>query len=232
MTNKKNAIILCSGGLDSVVTAYYVKNKLKYSKLIILFFNYGQRTIKSERKFSRKCAEDLNVEFKEIKLEELNKISTSIINTNRKAKKISREDLKNTRKESNKFYVPLRNTVFLVYAIALAESLFIKQKNIYEIFVGFKNEGNESYPDTTNKYVKEINNLIKITTNGNFIVKAPLINKDKEDIINLGTKLGVKFTHTHSCYISNIPCGTCLSCMLRKEGFYWSGIKDQTKYNS
>ena len=51
----RNAIVLCSGGLDSVVTAYYVKKKLKnkYNKIIILFFNYRQRTIKEEKKFSK-----------------------------------------------------------------------------------------------------------------------------------------------------------------------------------
>ena len=59
----KNAIILCSGGLDSVVTAHYVKHKLKYKKLIILFFNYGQRTLVSERKCSKLTAAKLKAEF-------------------------------------------------------------------------------------------------------------------------------------------------------------------------
>ena len=110
---------------------------------------------------------------------------------------------------------------FLAYAIALAESLFIKEKKIYYIFVGFKNEGKESYPDTTSKFVKEMNDLIKISSNFKGKIIAPLINKDKEDIILLGKKLGVNFKKTHSCYIKNKHCGKCLACMLRKEGFFF-----------
>ena len=58
------------------------------------------------------------------------------------------------------------------------------------------------------------------------------IKKDKEDIVRLGKKLGVKFEDTFSCYIGvgENHCGACLSCRLRQEGFYWAGIRDPTKY--
>ena len=134
----KNAIVLCSGGLDSVTTANYVKKKLGYKKITILFFNYGQKTILQERKFSKKCAEKLNAEFIEINLGWLGKISNSLINKSGKIKKIKRVDLRDTKKESEKFYVPCRNTIFLTYAIAFAESLFFKKKEISDIFVGDK----------------------------------------------------------------------------------------------
>ena len=225
-----NVIILCSGGLDSVTTAHYLKKKLNYNQGIILFFNYGQRALIKERFCSRKCAEELDYKFQEIKLPELSKLSSSLINIRKKAKKLSRKDLKNTKKESMNFYVPFRNSIFIAYALALAESSFIKEKKIYEIFLGFKNEGAENYPDTTEKYVKEINNLMKVATNGKFKIKAPLIKKDKEEIVKLGAKLNVNFKNTHSCYVSNKSCGSCLACMLRKEGFYWSGIKNPTEY--
>ena len=93
----KQAIILCSGGLDSVVTAYYAKKKLDYEKIIILFFDYGQRNVEAERKRSKRCAEDLNAGFHEINLEELSMLSTSLLNTNNKTKKISRKDLKDSK---------------------------------------------------------------------------------------------------------------------------------------
>ena len=64
----KNAIVLCSGGLDSVVTAQYIKKKLKYGNLIILFFNYNQRTFKQERKFALICTKELDAKFREIKV--------------------------------------------------------------------------------------------------------------------------------------------------------------------
>lgn len=226
----KNAIILCSGGLDSVVTAHYVKEKLCYKKIIILFFNYGQRTLKQERKASKKCAFNLGAKFREIKLGELKKISTSMINSDKKAEKV--QDLKDTSKESEKWYVPCRNSIFLIYALAIAESRFIKNKEIYEIFVGFKNEGKEAYPDTTPEFVKQMNKLQKISTAGKFKIFAPLIKKDKEDIIKLGQKLKIDFKKTYTCYAGagKKHCGTCLSCRLRQAGFYWAGIEDPTEY--
>ncbi|MDP2925970.1 MAG: 7-cyano-7-deazaguanine synthase [Nanoarchaeota archaeon] len=228
----KNAIILCSGGIDSVTTAYYVKHRLNYNNILILFFNYNQRNVLSERKASRKCSEYLNADFIEINLRELGKISTSLINSIKKVNRLSRKDLKDTKEESDKYYVPQRNVIFLAYAIALAESYNIKNKQDYNIFVGFKCEGKESYPDSTKKFIKQMNKLKSIASIINGKIYAPLINKDKEDIILLGKKLGVDFKETFSCYapIKNKPCGYCLSCMLRKEGFYWAGIKDPTIY--
>ncbi len=227
----KNAIILCSGGLDSSVCAHYVKKRLNYENLIILFFNYKQRTLKQERKSAKRIAKELKANFMEINLEELSKISTSMINKTEKAKSITRKELKDTKKESEKYYVPCRNTVFLVYALALAESLYIKQRKTYDIFTGFKCEGKEAYPDTTVKFVKEMNNLRKVSTGVKGKIIAPLINLDKEDIVLLGEKLKVDLKKTYSCYIDNSKhCGTCLACRLRQEGFYWAGIKDKTRY--
>ncbi len=233
MRKTKNAIILCSGGLDSSVTSYYVKNKLKHDKLIILFFNYNQRTLDREKEASKRIAKKLNAKFIEINLKWLGDISNSLINTNKKAKKLTRKQLKDTKKESEKFYVPCRNTIFLINAIALAEALFIKEKKIYDIFVGFKNEGKESYPDTTIKFVKQMNKLSKISTNFKGKIIAPLIKKDKEDIILLGKKLNLDLSKTYSCYVSNnIHCGSCLACQLRKAGFYWANLKDKTRYKN
>ncbi|MBI4116562.1 7-cyano-7-deazaguanine synthase [Candidatus Pacearchaeota archaeon] len=229
----KNAIVLCSGGIDSVTTANYVKKKLKYDSIIILFFDYGQKSIFMERKFSKKCAENLSSKFIEVNVEFLGKISTSLINKGGKIKKLSRKDLKNTKDESEKFYVPCRNAVFLVYALAIAESIFTRKKKKYDIFVGFKQEGKESYPDTTKKFVNSMNNLSSVSCASDFKIIAPLIEMDKEDIIELGTKLGVSFKDTSSCYIGEkIHCGYCLACKLRQEGFYWANMKDPTKYKS
>lgn len=229
----ENAIILCSGGLDSVVTAYYAQKKLGYKKIILLFFNYGQRTLNEERIASKKCAERLRAEFHEAKLEELGNISGSLINNNKKPRKIKRKELKNTRRESEKYYVPFRNAVFLSHAIAFSDALKLKNKESYDIFVGFKCEGKEAYPDTTQEFVNAMNKLIKFSSNANGKIIAPLIKKDKEDIVLLGKKLGVNLEDTFSCYAGSKNgkhCGTCLSCRLRREGFYWANVKDDTSY--
>lgn len=227
----KNAIILCSGGIDSVTTAYYVKKKLKYDNTIFLFFNYGQKTLEKERECSKHHARILNAKFTEIKLDWLGEISNSLINKKGRVNKLTRKDLKNTEEESKNWYVPCRNVIFLTHALALAESLFIKDKQIYDIFVGFKNEGPESYPDTTKEFVSKMNELSKTACSHNFIIKAPAINNDKEDIIQYGIKLGIDYKKTYTCYVGKKRhCGTCLSCQLRKAGFYWAGVEDVTGY--
>ena len=233
MKSKKSAIILCSGGLDSVVTAFYVNKQLEYQKITILFFNYGQKSLEQERKCSSLCANHIGAEFIEIKLDWLDKISNSLINKDGKVKKLNRKDLKDTCKESQKFYVPCRNTLFLTYALALADSNYRKNKEDCDIFVGFKCEGKENYPDTTIVFVKTMNNLSSVSCEGKFQIRAPLIKKDKEDVIKLGEKLEVNFKDTFSCYvpINNHHCGYCLACKLRQEGFYWANLKDPTVYS-
>lgn len=232
MINKRNAIILCSGGLDSVVTAFYVKNRLNYEKLMILFFDYGQKSLKEERKCTKRCAKELDAEFREVNLKWLGKVSDSLLNKKGKVKRIKRKELKDTSKESAKFYVPCRNLIFLTNALALAESEHIKHKKNFDIFVGFKCEGKESYPDTTKSFVNEINKIVGISCLTKSRVIAPLIEKDKEDIILLGKKLSVKFENTFSCYNpqKNKQCGYCLACKLRQEGFYWANLADPTNY--
>lgn len=231
MRKQKNALILCSGGLDSVTTAYYVKKRLNYNNLIILFFNYGQKSLKSERRCSKMCSRALNAGFIEISLHELAKLSTSLINKPGKTAKITIKNLKNSMKEGLKWYVPCRNLLFISYALALAESYLIKNKKIYDIFLGFKCEGKESYPDTTPGFLNSINNISRISCHKKFKVLAPLIKKDKEDIIVLARNLGINFKNTFSCYSSSdLHCGCCLACRLRQEGFYWANIDDITKY--
>lgn len=227
----KKAIVLCSGGLDSVVTAHYVKKRLKYKKIIILFFDYGQKALEQERKMSKICAVDLQGGFKEVKLKELGDLSNSLINKTRELKKLSRRDLKDTRKESEKWYVPCRNLIFLSYALALTETEFSKSGEIYDIFVGFKNDGKESFPDATSTFVKKINSLSREICKRSFKIFVPLIKKDKEEIILLGKELNVDFTKTFSCYVGKEKhCGVCLACKLRQEGFYWANAKDPTNY--
>ncbi len=227
----KNAIVLCSGGLDSVVTAYFVK-KLGYKKIIILFFNYGQNSFLAEKKCTKKTSTILNAQFKSIKLD-LSCLTSPLTAKKFKFNLIKNKSLRNTKKESNKWYLPARNLIFLAYAISLSEFLYLKEKKIYNIFVGFKCEGLEFYPDATLPFIKKINELNTLILKNKSKIYAPLIEKDKEDIILLGNKLNVNFNNTFSCYASSsMHCGSCLACRLRKAGFYWACIKDPTKYGA
>jgi len=222
-----NAIVLCSGGMDSVVASWKVQED--YDKKIVLFFDYGQRAVVGERASAKKCCEDIGGEFVEIKLPELGALSGSLINREGDVREMGHGDLKDTSEEGEKFYVPCRNTVFLVYALALAESRFEE----CDLIVGFKNEGKEHYPDTTKSFVSDFNKLAG-SCNGKFKVVAPLHDMDKEDIVLLGKELGVSLKDTWSCYVSSSEkqCGKCLACALRRVGFRWANVEDETEYQT
>lgn len=202
------------------------KVREEYDKKIILFFDYGQKSFSGERASAKKCAGDIGGEFVELRLPELGAMSGSLINKSGEVREMGREDLKDTSKEGEKFYVPCRNTVFLVYSLALAESRFKE----CDLIVGFKNEGKEYYPDTTKSFVNDFNKLCR-ACNGRFKVIAPLHDMDKEDIVLLGRELGVSLGETWSCYVGGEKqCGKCLACALRREGFRWAGVEDETVY--
>ena len=231
----RNAIILCSGGLDSVTTAYYIKDK--YEKLKFLFFDYNQRAVKEEEFCCREICKKLNGEFIKIELKWLGNISMAMLNKNVEIKETSEKDLEDSSKDLLNWWVPCRNSVFLINALAFAESEFLKNKERYDVIIGLKDEGNEHFKDTTEKFVSKVNELAEEGTNdGGYEVIAPLIKMDKTEVVKLGVKLKVPFELTYSCYIESdsklIHCGKCLNCMLRKKGFYWAGVEDPSLYKS
>ena len=232
----KNAIVLCSGGLDSVVAAYSIRKK--YAKLIFLFFDYGLRALKEEEYCVKKIAKFLKADFLKLDLRWLGNLSNNPINKSLKFKKTTDKDLEKGDKDLIKWWVPCRNSVFLINALAFAESKDLDNKEKYDVIIGLKHEGRVFMNDTTEKFVNKFNELIKEATfHGLYRVIAPLIKLDKPEVVGLGKKLKVHFEFTYSCYIGAgfkegkaVHCGRCLNCALRKKGFYWSGIKDESLY--
>jgi 7-cyano-7-deazaguanine synthase len=228
MNQKRNAIVLASGGLDSFVLAHYLKNKLKNIKL--LFFDYGQRCLEEELYCVKLLAEKLKCKLKIIDLKWLGGISTSFINRGRGGKE-----------EIIKWYVPCRNSIFILAALAHAESEFISKKIKQDIYIGIKYEGEMRFKDTTPKFLRDINKLARHAQKGSFEIKAPFLNKDKEDVIELAVELGVNLEDTYSCYLGagfakinnkKIPmhCGKCAGCLGRKKGFKFSNTSDPSIY--
>ena len=125
-------------------------------------------------------------------------------------------------------YVPARNTVLLALALAWAESLGAK-----DLFVGVNVLDASGYPDCRPEFVKAFEALAQVATrSGGFHVHAPLIELTKAQIIVLGTRLGVDYAITHSCYdpVGDAACGRCDACLLRKKGFAEAGVPDPTRY--
>jgi 7-cyano-7-deazaguanine synthase len=126
-------------------------------------------------------------------------------------------------------YVPARNTIFLSFALAWAETL-----GSFDVFIGVNALDYSGYPDCRPEYIAAYEQMANLATKagvegrGRLKIHAPLIKLTKAEIIARGLELGVDYALTHSCYdpAGDRPCGTCDSCLLRQRGFAELGIAD------
>ncbi|MDD5192585.1 MAG: 7-cyano-7-deazaguanine synthase [Candidatus Nanoarchaeia archaeon] len=232
-----NAIILCSGGLDSIVLAHYLKKIEKIENLKLIFLDYGQKSLKEELSCVKKASEELESELKIINLRWLGEISTSLIN-----KQTNEKEIKNIKNENEliSWYVPCRNALFLLIGLAIAESEFISKNEKYDVYLGIKHEGELQFKDTTPEFLKQMNKTIEFCTQDwNYKFIAPFLKKDKEEVIEIAKKLNINLQDTYSCYIgkgfkNNLPvhCGICGGCKSRKKAFKFSNITDPSVYEN
>ena len=227
-TKKKKAVVLFSGGLDSTttlkialdegfepipVTFFYNqrhKTEIEHAKDIIKFFNLKEHII-------------INLDFGGIKGSAL---TDADINVPKNRIKIDRDDIPAT-------YVPARNTIFLSYALAVAEV-----NKASDIFIGANYIDYSGYPDCRPEYLASFEKTANLATKAgvtgeiSFKINAPLLKLTKKDIIIKAFEIGAPLELTHSCYdpIEGLACGVCDSCILRRRGFEEAEIKDPTKY--
>jgi 7-cyano-7-deazaguanine synthase len=130
-------------------------------------------------------------------------------------------------------YVPARNTLLLALALGWAEVLGAR-----DLFVGVNAVDYSGYPDCRPAFIDAFERLANIATKAGaegerFTVHAPLIQMSKADIVRAGTRLGVDYAQTVSCYQADDEgrgCGRCDACRLRREGFVAAGLADPTRY--
>ncbi|MCH4874421.1 MULTISPECIES: 7-cyano-7-deazaguanine synthase QueC [Pseudomonas] len=223
-TTQKRAVILLSGGLDSATVVAMARAE-GYS-CYTMSFDYGQRH-RSELEAAARVARDLGViEHKVIGLN-LDGIGGSALTD-------SSIDVPETLGEGIPVtYVPARNTVFLSLALGWAEVLQAR-----DIFIGVNAVDYSGYPDCRPEFVEAFEVMANLATKagveGNgFRIQAPLQNLSKGQIVAAGTKLGVDYSLTVSCYQADVQgraCGKCDSCRLRAQGFADAGIADPTRY--
>lgn len=213
----KKAIVLLSGGLDSI-TAAYIARKKGYD-VSCLFFDYGQRH-KKEARSAKRLAEFSSFEYKIIKFR-LPWGGSSLLD--KKIKVPRNRVLGKIQEEIPSTYVPARNTLFIAFAVSYAEAV-----GADSIFIGANAVDFSGYPDCRPGYFKAYRKLIKEgTRHGKIKIEAPLLSMTKAEIIKTGISLGVPYKLTWSCYMGGkIPCGACDSCILRKKGFREAGLRD------
>ena len=222
-SNKKKCIVLLSGGLDS---ATVLKIAQKDFEVVALAFDYGQRH-KFELSSAKKIAKKNSIILNEIKID-LAQFGNSALTDD-----ISVPKNQDIGKEIPITYVPVRNTIFLSYALAFAEV-----NEIFDIFIGVNALDYSGYPDCRPEFItafeKMANEGTKFAQGENKIqIHTPLIDLTKAQIITKGIQLGVDYSMTHSCYDpseSGLSCGQCDACILRKAGFEAANITDPTSY--
>lgn len=225
----KKAIVILSGGLDSCVAASYAVFK-GYS-LHCLFFNYGQIAVENERNAAMEISKFFDATFNIVNLEWMKNLKSGLTTGNIPDVKFN--DLENKKKAKNlasQVWVPSRNLVFCSIATA-----FAKGENADAIFNGFNKEEAETFPDNSINFIKIFNELLNfaVLSQKKPYIIAPLIHKNKNEIVRVGDKIDAPMHLSWSCYNSsdeNIHCGRCESCLRRKRAFILANVKDATKY--
>lgn len=234
----KPAIVLLSGGLDST-TVLAMAASQGYQPYA-LSFRYGQRH-SIELDAARQVATAYDVKRHVIADIDLRAFGGSALTSDIAVPKHnSAADL--TDDGVPVTYVPARNTIFLSFALAYAETV-----QASDIFIGVNALDYSGYPDCRPEYIAAYENMANLATRAGIdgartTIQTPLLNMSKAEIIRTGLDLGVDYSMTWSCYdpateptaCGQVPaaCGRCDSCLLRLKGFSEAGAEDPVPYQS
>ena len=223
----KKAVILLSGGLDSATTMAVARER--GFECYALSFDYGQRH-RCELEAAAAVARQLGAK----------QHSTARIDLRPWGAPALTDDALAVPDAADSHgipitYVPARNLIFLSFATAWAEVLGARH-----IFIGVNSVDYSGYPDCRPKFIESFRETARLGTravdeNWSYEIEAPLQNLSKAEIIRLGTRLGVDYSLTTSCYNpdeNGRSCGRCASCALRMAGFAEAGVPDPTRYVS
>ncbi|MBZ0203213.1 MAG: 7-cyano-7-deazaguanine synthase QueC [Ignavibacteria bacterium] len=222
LSNRDKAIVLVSGGMDSLVTTAIANEKFE---LALLHINYGQRTESRELKAFNEIADYYSVADRlVVSIEYLSQIGGSSL-TDRSIE-VSAADINN--KDIPTSYVPFRNANMLSIATSWAEVIGASW-----IFIGAVEEDSSGYPDCRQVFYDAFNRVIETGTKPGtgIVIKTPIIMLKKYEIVKKGLELKAPFELSWSCYKNeDIACGVCDSCALRLKGFQLAGIQDPIPY--
>ncbi|HET9458804.1 MAG TPA: 7-cyano-7-deazaguanine synthase QueC [Sphingomicrobium sp.] len=223
MNEGRKAVVLLSGGLDSMVTAAIAREQR--FEVLALTVDYGQRHA-VELEAAQRIAEKLAVEHRLIELD-LTRFGGSALTADIAVPKTGiGETIPVT-------YVPARNTVLLSLALAWAEAASAR-----DLFIGVNALDYSGYPDCRPEFIRAFETLANLATKAGvegerFTIHAPLQQMSKADIAREAARLGLDAGLSHSCYDpapDGRHCGLCDACRLRAKGFAEAGLADPTRY--
>ena len=216
----KDSLIIVSGGMDSITLLYDKKDNIA----LALSFDYGSNHNSREIPYAQLHCQRLGIRHIVIPLDFMHQYFTSSLLEGAEAipdGHYADENMKST-------VVPFRNGIMLSVAIGIAESNGLKK-------VLIANHGGDHaiYPDCRPDFISAINKAAMSGTYLNVEVDAPYTNISKTDIARRGLALGIDYSETWSCYKGGaVHCGTCGTCVERKEALHDAGIDDKTEYIS
>lgn len=221
----KRAVVLLSGGLDSATTLAIALDD--GYEVWALSFIYGQKGY-LEIEAAKNIARSLNVKNHKIIEIDLKQFGGSALT--------DAIPVPTGEPDSSKIpvtYVPARNTIFLSFALGLAEVL-----EASDIFAGVNTLDYSGYPDCRQEFIDNFEKMANVGTKAGvegkpFKIHAPLMHMRKSEIIKKGLELGVDYSLSLSCYQPDgmgKACGLCESCRLRLQGFKELGRKDPAVY--
>lgn len=220
--SRNKAIILVSGGMDSLVTAAISSKEYEPA---FLHINYGQRTENRELKAFNDIAEHYNVKDKLVAdIKYLAQIGGSSLTDNNID--VTKADIQSSDIPSS--YVPFRNANILSIAVSWAEVI-----GASKIFIGAVEEDSSGYPDCREVFYEAFNKVIALGTKPetDITIETPIIHLKKYEIIKKGSELNAPFNLSWSCYKNeDKACGECDSCALRLKGFQQAGLVDPIDY--
>lgn len=224
------AVVLLSGGLDSATVLAMVQDEGRPVHAISVA--YGQRH-SAELEAAKRIAASRGVASHRIMQVNLDLIGGSALTDAAIAVPESSFTSDSSSGGIPVTYVPARNTLFLSMALGLAEVVEAR-----DIFIGVNAVDYSGYPDCRPAFIDAFERLANVATRAGiegagFRLHAPLIDLSKAEIIREGTRLGVDYSMTVSCYQaddSGRACGRCDACHLRREGFSMAGVSDPTRY--
>ena len=228
----QNAVVLLSGGLDSTTVLAIAKSE--GFEVHALSFRYGQRH-SVEIEAAPRIAQRAGVARHHIVDIDLTLFGGSALTADIPVPKD--RDLAPDAADAKEIpitYVPARNTIFLSYAVALAEVI-----GASNIFIGVNALDYSGYPDCRPEYIRAFAAMANLATRAGvegqtkLMIRTPLISLSKAAIITLGRSLGVDYSQTTSCYDpapGGEACGRCDACQLRLKGFREAGFDDPILY--
>ncbi len=216
----KDSVIVVSGGMDSVTLLYEKKDEIALG----ISFDYGSNHNHNELPLAALHCQRLDIEHVVVPLGFMHQyFKSSLLESGESIPDGSydEENMKST-------VVPFRNGVMLAVAAGIAES-----NGLTKVLIANHGGDHTIYPDCRPEFIAAMDAAVEAGTFARVRVVAPYTNISKADIARRGRALGIDYAETWSCYKGgHVHCGTCGTCVERKEALREAGIEDNTTYQS